>query len=95
MASARMQQALQKLVEANKLIKEEWDSDPSNNHLAAGCYKGINALSQAMADDDDGEKDSEYTFTRLVESISWLADYYHMKGSDALREGCAHNIDCK
>lgn len=95
MASVRMQKALQKLVEANKLIKEEWDSNPSNNHLAAGCYKGINALLQAMADDDNDEKDSEYVFTRLIESISWLADYYGMKGSEALFEGCAHNIDHK
>lgn len=78
--------ALEKINEAGHLFKEEWDEDVSN-HRAAGCYKAINAIRQTMSEKDDEEKDENYTFTRLVEAMSWFADYYGITLEEALQIG--------
>lgn len=88
MASEKMKIALEKIHEANRLFKEEWDSN-KEDYRAAGCYKALNAVSNVISEDDDKEKDEDYTFSRLIEAVSWLADHYHVTFGEALRIGGA------
>lgn len=82
-----MKLALEKMNEAGLLFKEEWDRDGVNNPRSAGCYKAINAMRQVLSDEGGDERRDYYVFTRLIETISWFADYYGIRLPEALRIG--------
>lgn len=88
MAHKNLQPALEKLQEANRLIKVMWDESPES-HMAAGCYKALNAITHVVHEEIAGcsKKDDYYTFTRLMEAYSWMADHYGMSFEEALRIG--------
>lgn len=93
MASERMKQAAQKLIEANHLMKEEWDNDPKNNHLAAGCYKATNALVRIIDNEEGDRADYRYTFSRLIEAFVQFSKHCGIKASEALSIGGASVVD--
>lgn len=91
MAIKNKEDIIKRLNEANCLIKDEWDKD-SDNTRAAGCYKALNAICAALNNDakdgdDNGDDNEYYIFSRLIEAISWLSDYYGITLEDALRLG--------
>ncbi|MFA6550654.1 MAG: hypothetical protein WCT36_04870 [Candidatus Gracilibacteria bacterium] len=88
MASENMKAALVHILEADRLVKAEWDSD-GKDHRAAGCYKVLNAISQVITEDDNKAMEKQYVFSRLMQAISLLSDSYGITFADALQIGGA------
>ncbi|KKP68810.1 MAG: hypothetical protein UR66_C0003G0075 [Candidatus Moranbacteria bacterium GW2011_GWE1_35_17] len=79
-----LKEAFKLIQNANVLLKKVWDSD-TDNHLASGCYKALNAVISALSSKVNvHEQDEEYVFTRLMEAISRFADFYGVSMKEAL-----------
>lgn len=82
--SENFKKALELIQEANILLKKEWDSN-ADNHLASGCYKGLNAVIHVLYEKVNAcEQDEDYAFSRLMETILRLADFYGVSMEEAL-----------
>ena len=79
----KIMEILRHISEARRLTREEWDRD-RDDHRAAGCYKALDAIINAIQEEDDKKK---YTFARLIEAMSRLADYYGITFEEALQIG--------
>lgn len=91
--SENFKKALELIQEANLLLKKEWD-DNTDNHLASGCYKALNAVTHALYEKVNVcEQDEDYVFSRLVEAILRLADFYGVSMEEALLYSGYFNTD--
>lgn len=82
----KMKQASDLILQANALIKAEWDIDQTDDQ-AFGCYKALNAVYDALTETDDDRKDptayhSYYIISRLVEAVWSLSKHlkYDLRG---------------
>lgn len=83
-SSENFKKALELIQEANLLLKKEWDGD-KYNHLASGCYKALNAVTHVLYEKVNAcEQDEDYVFSRLMEAISRLANFYGVSIGEAL-----------
>lgn len=95
--SENLKKALELIQKANLLLKEEWDKNVDNhpdNHLTSGCYKALNAVTNALsAKVNVHEQDEDYVFGRLMESVARLADHYGVSFEEALSRSCSFTPD--
>jgi hypothetical protein len=76
----RAKEAFDLMVQANQIIKTEWDRN-TRDYGAFACYKANNAVIHMLgeaAEPLSGQRENYYPISRLVEALCLTSDHYQV-----------------
>lgn len=85
MDSNKASEALALIARASGIIQGELSRDTSDAS-ALGCHHALNAISQVLAEVDNGKKDPYHVISNLCGAVSAFADHYKTSLEPAVRE---------